>query len=441
MKMETRFKTIEIFNSNLLKHKNMKLKNTIMTIAALCCGILPATAEDFTYDYTEGGIYYRILEDAGNCVEVTKCVNAPIHLVIPPIININGVDYKVISLGPESLSGSKTEYLDLPSSLESIGANSIYGYKISLPIRCYKIKHLTFPENLEFIGRFAFADCRNLKSVIIPDKVKTLEYECFVGCSAVHTVVLGRGITLMEHNAIGGEKWDYKEGIVDWSVLKEVYSLNPVPPEFGEHAVTFTYIKDIDAMVLYVPEESIDKYTEYREPDPYWGESIYDDHGWQWWTFFKTVKPIPDLFIVNDDTELELKEEETARLFSTPINYADVTIYSDKWKYDPMVIKIENDQITAIGEGETVAKRIIETSTGTYESKPIAVKVKGTSGVELPVVNAEPTETGEEGAAASDADHCFFTIDGMAAGCDADRLAPGIYIERDHGKTRKFIKH
>ena len=175
-----------------------------------------------------------------------------------------------------------------------------------------------------------------------------------------------------------------------------------------------------------------------REPDPYWGESIYDDHGWQWWTTFKTVKPIPDLFIVNDDTELELKEEETARLFSTPINYADVTIYSDKWEYDPMVIKIENDQITAIGEGKTVAKRIIATSTGTYESKPISVKVEGISGVELPVVETGPAAPT---ASASAADHSFFTIDGMPAGSDSDRLAPGIYIERDHGKTRKFIKH
>ena len=245
----------------------------------------------------------------------------------------------------------------------------------------------------------------------------------------------------MGHNAVGGCVWDYKECIYDWSVLKDVYSLNPVPPEFGSFCTTFDYIKDLDAMILYVPEESIDKYTEYREWIPYEAESIYDDHAWQWWTVFKTVKAIPDLFIVNDDTELELKEEETARLFSTPINYADVTIYSDKWEYDPMVIKIENDQITAIGEGETVAKRIIATSTGTYESKPIAVKVEGISGVELPVVNAEPTETGEEGAAVSAADHCFFTIDGLPAGSDSDRLAPGIYIERDHGKTRKFIKH
>lgn len=153
---------------------------------------------------------------------------------------------------------------------------------------------------------------------------------------------------------------------------------------------------------------------------------------------FKTVKPIPDLFIVNDDTELELNEGETELLFSTPINYADVTIYSDKWEYDPMVIKIENDQITAVGEGQTEAKRIIETSTGTYESKPIAVKVKGISGIELPVVDAEQ---GEVEATASDADHCFFTIDGLPAGSDPDRLAPGVYIERDHGKTRKFIKH
>ena len=77
MKMETRFKTIEIFNSNLLKHKNMKLKNTIMTIAALCCGILPATAEDFTYDYTDGTLYYSIIKDAENCVEVTNYANLP----------------------------------------------------------------------------------------------------------------------------------------------------------------------------------------------------------------------------------------------------------------------------------------------------------------------------------------------------------------------------
>ena len=413
----------------------MKLKKyTVPIIAALCCGILPANAEDFTYDYTDGALYYSIIKDAENCVEVTKCNNPPKYLVIPPMVNIDGVDYKVIKLAEESLVDwdHRLEYIDLPNTIQCIDNSAI---------QFQTIKHITLSENLEEIKPWAFYACRQLKSVIIPDKVTKFANDSFYGCSAVHTLVLGRGIATMGHNAVGGCVWDYKECIYDWSVLKDVYSLNPVPPEFGSFCTTFDYIKDLDAMILYVPEESIDKYTEYREWIPYEAESIYDDHAWQWWTVFKTVKAIPDLFIVNDDTELELKEEETARLFSTPINYADVTIYSDKWEYDPMVIKIENDQITAIGEGETVAKRIIETSTGTYESKPIAVKVKGTSGVELPVVNAEPTETGEEGAAASDADHCFFTIDGMAAGCDADRLAPGIYIERDHGKTRKFIKH
>ena len=434
MKMETRFKTIEIFNSNLLKHKNMKLKNTIMTIAALCCGILPATAEDFTYDYTDGTLYYSIIKDAENCVEVTNYANLPKHLVIPPFVNIDGVEHKVVSMASYALECGDIEYLDLPYTMQRLGG--------CINLFSSTLKHISFPDNLEFIGQGAFQGCNQLKSVIIPDKVKGFVGSSFEGCTAVHTLVLGRGITSMGHNVIGGINWDYKEGIVDWSVLKEVYSLNPVPPEFGEHCITFTYIKDPADMILYVPAESIDKYTEYKEPVPYEPEyPFYDDHGWQWWTYFKTVKPIPDLFIVNDDTELELNEDETARLFSTAINYADVTIYSDKWEYDPMVIKIENDQITAIGEGETVAKRIIETSTGTYESKPIAVKVKGISGVELPVVDAEPAEPVEAETVASASDHTFFTIDGMAAGSDPDRLAPGIYIERDHGKTRKFIKH
>lgn len=163
---------------------------------------------------------------------------------------------------------------------------------------------------------------------------------------------------------------------------------------------------------------------------------MWDDHGTQSWRVFKTIKPIPDLFIVNDLLDVSLKVDETARIFSTVINYADVTILSDKWEYDPAVIRIENDVITAVGGGETEANRIIETSTGKYESKPIAIKVKGTSGVELPVVEAKP-----EAASTTDADHFFFTIDGIPAGSNPDRLAPGIYIEHDHGKTRKFIKH
>ena len=419
----------------------MKYKKLLFLIyAALCCGMFPAKGKDITYDYTDGTLFYSIINDAEfegvkKCVEVTGNVNLPKHLVIPSSVKINGVGYEVVSLAESSLFdwNDNLEYIDLPCTLRSIDALAFNGSRL---------KHITFPDNLEFIGNSAFNECRKLKSVIIPDKVKGFVSGTFQGCSAVHTLVLGRGITQMGHNAIGGTVWDWKECIYDWSVLKEVYSLNPVPPEFGKNCVTFNWIKDLNAMVLYVPEESIDKYTEYREPVPYEPEYVwYDDKGWQWWTVFKTVKPIPDLFIVNDDTELELKEGETGMFFSQAINYADVTIYSDKWEYDPMVIKIENDQITAIGEGETVAKRIIATSTGTYESKPIAVKVKGTSGVELPVVDAEQTEPGEAEAAASDADHCFFTIDGMPAGSDADRLAPGIYIERDHGKTRKFIKH
>ncbi len=69
----------------------------------------------------------------------------------------------------------------------------------------------------------------------------------------------------------------------------------------------------------------------------------------------------------------------------------------------------------------------------------LALPIRKPSGVEIPVIETESVAPKETEASA--ADHCFFTIDGLPAGSDADRLAPGIYIERDHGKTRKFIKH
>ena len=403
-----------------------------LAFTALCCGILPAIAKDFTYDYTDGIIYYSIIKGAENSVEVTKCMYPPAHLVIPPTINIEGTDYQVVKLADDAIYARDEtfESMELPYTMKNIGA---------MVVNYSSFKHIRFPDNLEYIGDRAFAGC-GLKSIIIPDKVKGLVYGAFHGCSQAHTVVLGRGITKMAHNAFGGQALDFKESIYDLSVLREVYSLNPVPPEFNEHARPFNYIGDPNGLILYVPEESIEKYKEYREPVPYYPEyPLYDDQGWQWWTYFKNVKPIPYLFIVNDDTEVKLKNGETTRLYSTIINYADVTIYSDKWECDPAIIKIDADLITAVGPGQTVAKRIVETSTGTYESKPMTVKVLRTSGVEIPVIETESVAPKETEASA--ADHCFFTIDGMAAGSDADRLAPGIYIERDHGKTRKFIKH
>lgn len=410
----------------------MKLRIIALAVSALCCGFLHAETEEVTYDYVADGVYYKILEDQENCVEVVfSDRSAPETLVIPSTVTINDSNYTVIGLGSESLQDCRnSKYLFLPPTLKYIGYGACLGY----------YEYVEFPQSLETIEGSAFYSTE-LNSIIIPDKVTRLPNQSFCDNYTVHTMVLGRGIKSLGHEVISSEVWNVREQWKNESLLKDLYVLAPEAPEFDYDAKPFCSIDNLEDITVYIPEGSLPSYTAYKEPvyvdHP---DYPYDTHGWQWWTDFKKFKTIPDLFIVNGiPYEVSLKRDKTCRIFSTVINYADVTIYSDKWEYDTSVINIENDMITPVAAGQTEAKRIIETSTGTYESKPFTVKVKGVSGVSLPVVDADQTEP--EASSAVDADHCFFTIDGIPAGSDADRLAPGIYIERDHGKTRKFIKH
>ena len=409
----------------------MKSRIIALAVSALCCGFMKAETEEVTYDYVADGVYYKILEDQENCVEVASSDrSAPETLIIPSKVTINGSDYTVVKLGYESLQDCRnSKNLLLPSTL-----------KVIEPDACIaNFEYVEFPQNLEVIGSWAFYS-NYLNSIIIPDKVSRLPDESFRDNYTAHTMVLGRGIKSLGHEVISSEVWNIREHWKNESLLKDLYVLAPEAPEFDYDAKPFCDIDNLEDITVYIPEGSLESYTAYKEPvivdHP---DYPYDNHGWQWWTHFKKFKTIPDLFIViGIPYDVSLKQTETRRIFSTVINYADVTILSDKWEYDPAVIRIENDVITAVGGGETEAKRIIETSTGKYESKPIAIKVKGASGVELPVVEAKPEAA--EAASTTDADHFFFTIDGIPAGSNPDRLAPGIYIEHDHGKTRKFIK-
>jgi len=50
---------------------------------------------------------------------------------------------------------------------------------------------LTIGSNVTQIGKQAFRDCSNLTSIVIPDKVQTVEYRAFGGCAGVTSITLG----------------------------------------------------------------------------------------------------------------------------------------------------------------------------------------------------------------------------------------------------------
>ncbi len=399
---------VNIFNKNNVKR------------AAASCMALAASFSLYAYDLVEDGISYTILPDRDHCVEVSAAERTLTNIDIPSKVNINGNDYTVVSIGTEALYFHHTRKLKLPPTLENIGSLGLY---------CIlNLEYITIPENVSTMGYCCLADSYYF-SLIIPDKVEIID-GLFDSQRNLHTVVLGRNTKEIKSFAFR-----------DVRTLREMYVMCPEPPTLARYPFWHCYSPDA---IIYVPKEALDKYpvnqpqnAEGKMMSPPFEPTSTDTS----WTFFHDFRPIPDLFIVTGREEYVKGPGNRDYLRSDVVNYAGVDILSDKWVYDPEIVSIDGDIFTALAPGKTTMKRVIETSSGTFESHEIKLTVidPDVAGVELPAV--DPTEQGGMPDYVGSASAEYFTIDGIPAGSDPDRLAPGIYIERDHGKTRKFIKH
>jgi len=442
-------------NTDTKKYQNMKAIRNLtcgMLVLAALAAAADLAAKDYAdpqllndrIDYTDGPFSYTILDKEAKTARLAKVdpyayllyedgkwdpdahdlgpfaqldpPKNPVDIVIPPSVEIDGVSYEVTAIHYECFKDIRCiRSLELPQTIRSMGGRAFFKAGIL---------HINLPESIDSIGSAAF-DWSYIKSLVIPNKVKRIHGFTIAGMPLLHTAVLGKNV-----DNIDGAM------VTHCPNLKELYVMNPEPAQLAEDPFWRCQAQDV---VVFVPEESLSKYP--RRPDDKLDETW--ENWYNTWAFFHDYRPIPDLFVVVDDDKLTLQPGFEDRLFTTMVNYADVTIYSDKWDYDPTMLRIEGDVVKALDkEGVTEIKRVIETSSGTYESKPIKIVIKtAPAGVEEIGEDFDIDNDGTPKTTAVDEDHCFFTIDGMAAGSDADRLAPGIYIERDHGKTRKFIKH
>ena len=91
----------------------------------------------------------------------------------------------------------------IPDSVTSIGDSAF--------ARCYQLKTLKLGKNIETIGDDNFVGvvdgvffyCTNLSKIIIPEKVKTIERNTFVGCSNLESITLPAGLTSFEASLDG----------------------------------------------------------------------------------------------------------------------------------------------------------------------------------------------------------------------------------------------
>ena len=88
------------------------------------------------------------------------------ELTIPSTISYEGKVYNVIRIGYAAFNQCNLTYVDIPSSIKTIGVGAFSN--------CSSLTSITLKEGLEHIDGNAFADCRLLETITFPNSLKTV---------------------------------------------------------------------------------------------------------------------------------------------------------------------------------------------------------------------------------------------------------------------------
>ncbi len=167
----------------------MKTINSLRSKLLVITLALMASVSSFAYDempdFQVDGLYYNFLE--GDNVEVTHPYRPEMptegtsttatqdlyddyaeltELTIPSTISYEGKVYNVIRIGYAAFDQCNLTYVDIPSSIKTIGVGAFSN--------CTSLTSITLKEGLEHIEGNAFADCRLLETITFPNSLKTV---------------------------------------------------------------------------------------------------------------------------------------------------------------------------------------------------------------------------------------------------------------------------
>ena len=244
----------------------------LFTLLFALVAITSLWAEDFEVN----GIYYKILTDKTNEVEVTYRGSSYSSyyfeytgsVTIPSSVTYNGTTYSVTSIGYaafEACSGLTS--ITIPNSVTSIGGDA-FAYcsgltSVTIPnsvtsigdyafYDCDGLTSITIPNSVTSIGDGAFRDCSGLTSVTIPNSVTSIGYAAFEACSSLTSITIPNSVT-----GIGDVAF------YDCSALDTITCLAMTPPALGEN-VFVRY----DNTTLLVPCKALSDYQAHEQ----WGQ-------------------------------------------------------------------------------------------------------------------------------------------------------------------------
>ena len=169
------------------------LKETLFVLTILLLLPLTASADAIEID----GIWYSLVNKA-KIAEVTKDPSDSYfsgsysgNIVIPSIINYEGINYNVTSIGDNAFGSCSELYsIIIPNSITDIGNYAFSG--------CSNLSSVELSNGLKTIGVEAFKNCESLVSLIVPESVESIKGMAFYGCNHLKYILLSSSMTEIE---------------------------------------------------------------------------------------------------------------------------------------------------------------------------------------------------------------------------------------------------
>jgi len=100
-----------------------------------------------------------------------------------------------------SISGMKCDKLtsvNIPASVTSIGGCAFWGTGLT---------SIDIPDSVTKIGSFAFKDCANLTSAVLPSGLEVIEMGLFNNCTKLESISIPESVSEIQKDALQGTKW------------------------------------------------------------------------------------------------------------------------------------------------------------------------------------------------------------------------------------------
>lgn len=218
-------------------------------------------------DFSAEGIYYNVLSNSAQTVEVTfrgEKYNSFADeytgdVVIPETVTCDGKTYTVTAIGLSAFSGCENvTSVQLPSTI-TVLEEYAFNY-------CTKLSSINLPEGLTTIGPRALRICHALTSIEIPESVTKIDEHAFYECLNLRSIAFKGAVQSIAANAFSecnSLVEAHVDDIADWCQMGfEGVKANPL-------AVNLTYRAEYGNVIgnrgaLYVNGEKV---TELVIPD------------------------------------------------------------------------------------------------------------------------------------------------------------------------------